>query len=56
MDPNMGNKHNISLSDKTNTIAGALLEKSHENRESKTLRHCKNCRGIGHYAKTCTAG
>ncbi|PKC60311.1 hypothetical protein RhiirA1_468212 [Rhizophagus irregularis] len=24
--------------------------------ESKTLRRCKNCHGIGHYAKTCTAG
>ncbi|CAB4430111.1 unnamed protein product [Rhizophagus irregularis] len=51
-----GNKRNAALSDKTNTIAGASLENSHENRESKTLRRCKNCHGIGHYAKTCTAG
>jgi hypothetical protein len=51
-----GNKRNAALSDKTNTIAGAPLENSHENRESKTLRRCKNCHGIGHYAKTCTAG
>ncbi|CAB4410724.1 unnamed protein product [Rhizophagus irregularis] len=51
-----GNKRNAALSDKTNTIAGASLENSHENRESKTLRRCKNCHGIGHYAKTYTAG
>ncbi|CAB4392905.1 unnamed protein product [Rhizophagus irregularis] len=51
-----GNKRNIALPDKTNTIACALLENSHENRESKTLRRCKDCHGIGHYAKTCTAG
>ncbi|CAB5313279.1 unnamed protein product [Rhizophagus irregularis] len=43
-----GNKRNIALPDKTNTIACALLESSHENRESKTLRRCKNCHGIGH--------
>ncbi|CAB5383815.1 unnamed protein product [Rhizophagus irregularis] len=42
--------------DKTNTIAGAPFENSHENRESKTLRRCKNCHEIGHYAKTCTGG
>ena len=51
-----GNKRNTALSDKTNIIAGAPLENAYENQESsKTLRHCKNCHGIGHYAKTCTA-
>lgn len=47
-----GNVRNTALSDKTNIIAGAPLEDTHE---SKTLRRCKNCHGIGHYAKTCTA-
>ncbi|CAB4376477.1 unnamed protein product [Rhizophagus irregularis] len=51
----VGNKRNTALT-KLNTIAGAPFENSHENRESKTLRRCKNCHEIGHYAKTCTAG
>ena len=47
-----GNKHDTALSDKTNIIAGALLENAYENQESsKTLRCCKNCYGIGYYAK-----
>ena len=32
-----------ALSDKTNVIAGAPLENTYKNQESKTLRCCKNC-------------
>ncbi|PKY43071.1 hypothetical protein RhiirA4_456999 [Rhizophagus irregularis] len=48
----LDNKKNI----KDIRVSRWPLENSHENRESKTLRRCKNCHGIGHYAKTCTAG
>ena len=48
------NVRKTALSDKTNVMTGAPLENAHKNQESKTSRHCKNCNGVGHYAKTCT--